>query len=69
MVFNVLAHNRDDHVKNFAFILDDDSGEEHFLQLGERFLMSKQEVEGIVDEVQGSVSRWAEFAVLAGMTP
>jgi serine/threonine-protein kinase HipA len=27
MVFNVLAHNRDDHVKNFAFILDDDSGE------------------------------------------
>ena len=23
MVFNVLAHNRDDHVKNFAFILDD----------------------------------------------
>ncbi len=27
MVFNVLAHNRDDHVKNFAFILDDRSGE------------------------------------------
>ena len=26
MVFNVLAHNRDDHVKNFAFILDDTSG-------------------------------------------
>jgi serine/threonine-protein kinase HipA len=23
MVFNVLAHNRDDHVKNFAFLLDD----------------------------------------------
>jgi serine/threonine-protein kinase HipA len=23
MVFNVLAHNRDDHVKNFAYILDD----------------------------------------------
>jgi len=23
MVFNVLTHNRDDHVKNFAFILDD----------------------------------------------
>ena len=27
MVFNVLAHNRDDHVKNFAFLLDDASGE------------------------------------------
>jgi serine/threonine-protein kinase HipA len=26
MVFNVLAHNRDDHVKNFAFILDDTTG-------------------------------------------
>jgi len=26
MVFNVLAHNRDDHVKNFAFILDDVTG-------------------------------------------
>lgn len=23
MVFNVVAHNRDDHVKNFAFLLDD----------------------------------------------
>jgi serine/threonine-protein kinase HipA len=22
MVFNVLAHNRDDHVKNFAFLMD-----------------------------------------------
>jgi serine/threonine-protein kinase HipA len=27
MVFNVLAHNRDDHVKNFAFIMDDGTGE------------------------------------------
>ncbi len=27
MVFNVLAHNRDDHVKNFAFILDDVAGD------------------------------------------
>jgi len=27
MVFNVLAHNRDDHVKNFAFILDDVMGD------------------------------------------
>jgi serine/threonine-protein kinase HipA len=26
MVFNVQAHNRDDHVKNFAFILNDVSG-------------------------------------------
>jgi serine/threonine-protein kinase HipA len=26
-VFNVLAHNRDDHVKNFAFILDDERGD------------------------------------------
>lgn len=27
MAFNVFAHNRDDHVKNFAFIMDDTSGE------------------------------------------
>lgn len=27
MVFNVLAHNRDDHVKNFAFILNDTTGD------------------------------------------
>ncbi len=27
MVFNVAAHNRDDHVKNFSFILNDASGD------------------------------------------
>lgn len=27
MVFNVLAHNRDDHVKNFSFIMNDQTGE------------------------------------------
>jgi serine/threonine-protein kinase HipA len=27
MAFNVFAHNRDDHVKNFAFILDDTTGD------------------------------------------
>ena len=27
MAFNVLAHNRDDHVKNFAFLFDDQAGE------------------------------------------
>jgi len=27
MVFNLLAHNRDDHVKNFSFILDDETGD------------------------------------------
>ncbi|MEK7384453.1 MAG: type II toxin-antitoxin system HipA family toxin [Elusimicrobiota bacterium] len=27
MVFNVSAHNRDDHVKNFAFLMDDASGD------------------------------------------
>jgi serine/threonine-protein kinase HipA len=27
MVFNVLAHNRDDHVKNFAFLLNDATAE------------------------------------------
>ena len=27
MVFNVLAHNRDDHVKNFAFLLNDTTGD------------------------------------------
>ena len=26
MVFNVLTHNRDDHVKNFAFRMNDDGG-------------------------------------------
>lgn len=27
MLFNIAAHNRDDHAKNFAFILDDTAGE------------------------------------------
>jgi serine/threonine-protein kinase HipA len=27
MLFNVVAHNRDDHAKNFAFLLDDRTGE------------------------------------------
>ena len=27
MVFNVAGHNRDDHAKNFAFVLDDQTGE------------------------------------------
>jgi len=27
MVFNVAAHNRDDHAKNFAYLLDDRTGE------------------------------------------
>ena len=27
MVFNILTHNRDDHVKNFAFLLNDRTGE------------------------------------------
>lgn len=27
MVFNIAAHNRDDHAKNFAFMLDDRTGE------------------------------------------
>lgn len=26
MAFNVMAHNRDDHVKNFAFVMDSDTG-------------------------------------------
>ncbi len=29
MVFNIIAHNRDDHVKNFAFLLDDDNLDWH----------------------------------------
>ena len=27
LAFNVLAHNRDDHVKNFAFLLNDTTGD------------------------------------------
>jgi len=27
MAFNVLAHNRDDHVKNFSYVMDDRSGD------------------------------------------
>ncbi|MCW5204407.1 HipA domain-containing protein [Desulfobulbus sp. N2] len=26
MLFNILAHNRDDYVKNFSFLLDDRTG-------------------------------------------
>jgi serine/threonine-protein kinase HipA len=35
MAFNVLAHNRDDHVKNFAFILDDTAGSTGSRQAGD----------------------------------
>jgi serine/threonine-protein kinase HipA len=35
MAFNVLAHNRDDHVKNFAFILDDATGSTGSRQAGD----------------------------------
>ncbi len=100
MVFNVLAENRDDHVKNFAFILSDASGEwtlspaydlvfspgpggehtmtlageghhpgrSHLLRLAERAGVSGREADGILGEVQASVSRWADWATQAGVS-
>ncbi|MFP4052965.1 MAG: type II toxin-antitoxin system HipA family toxin [Phycisphaerae bacterium] len=38
MAFNVLAHNRDDHVKNFAFLLNDATGSTGSPQGGDWFL-------------------------------
>ncbi|AGF79896.1 HipA-like protein [Desulfocapsa sulfexigens DSM 10523] len=99
MVFNVLAHNRDDHVKNFSFILDDQTGQwslapaydltfsrgpggEHtttvlgegmkptkqlLLQLAEQAGITKPRAEELFKETKEAVSRWPEFAALAGV--
>lgn len=101
MVFNVLAHNRDDHVKNFAYVLDDTTGEwalspaydllfssgprgehtmtlagegrrperSHVLRLAEQADISEREAATATDEVADAVSRWAEFAEEAGVSP
>ncbi len=99
MIFNVLAHNRDDHVKNFSFLLDDQTGEwslspaydltfskgpggEHsttilgegrqptkasLLQLAEQSGISARRAKDIYVKTEDAVSRWPEFAALAGV--
>jgi serine/threonine-protein kinase HipA len=99
MVFYVLAHNRDDHVKNFSFLLDDQTGEwslspayeltfsrgpggeqstsvqgegrkpteKHILQLAEQAGILVKRAGIIFSEVSEAVSRWREFATLAGV--
>jgi serine/threonine-protein kinase HipA len=101
MVFNVLAHNRDDHVKNFAYVLDDTTGEWalspaydllfssgprgehtmtlagegrrpgrlHVLRLGEQADIRTREAATVIEEVGDAVSRWAEFADQAHVSP
>ncbi|WP_457575568.1 type II toxin-antitoxin system HipA family toxin [Desulfomarina sp.] len=99
MIFNVMAHNRDDHVKNFSFLFDDHNGSwslapaydltfsrgpggEHtttilgeglqpeqklILQLAAQSGITPQRADIIFQEVEEAVSRWPEFAALAGV--
>jgi len=95
--FNLLAHNRDDHAKNFSFLMDENGiwrlspayditfsygpGGEHstmylgegkspgnreLLALGKRHGIKKASI--ILDEVEGAVNRWRDFAEEAGVS-
>ncbi len=100
MVFNVLAHNRDDHVKNFSFLFDDQTGKwsfspaydltfasgpggehtttvlgegfnpgsTHILQLAKQSGIAGKRASEIYQEVEEAISRWSDFAVLAGVS-
>jgi serine/threonine-protein kinase HipA len=97
--FNVFAHNRDDHAKNFAFMLDAPTGAwtctpaydlsfspgprgehsmtvngegrapgiRHLLALAEAREVTKDEALAILDAVRAAVSRWPDFAKMAGL--
>jgi serine/threonine-protein kinase HipA len=102
MVFNVLARNQDDHVKNIAFLMDkrgrwalspafdviyayspsgDWTASHQMTVNGKRDGFSRADFEAVArgasmkrgraaaihDEVHAAVSRWAEFAALAGV--
>jgi serine/threonine-protein kinase HipA len=96
-VFNVLAYNRDDHAKNFAFIMNEKGewsaapaydltfssgpgGEQsttimgegrhpdrtHLLALGKK--MNIKKAQDIIDQVSQAISRWDEYARMAGVS-
>ncbi|HIJ64051.1 MAG TPA: type II toxin-antitoxin system HipA family toxin [Rhodospirillaceae bacterium] len=98
MVFNVFAHNRDDHTKNHAFLMEDDgtwsaspaydltyspgAGGEHALTIGGEGAMpvekhieaagrtcgvSEEMIDACIYRTRTTVSRWREFADLAGV--
>lgn len=102
MVFNVLARNHDDHVKNISFLMDR-SGEwtlspaydvtfafdpnnfwlrrhqmsvngkledfrlEDLLECGRHMNLTNRKMMEIVEEVEGALERWSEFAEAAGV--
>ena len=103
MVFNIVARNQDDHVKNIAFLMNkqgewslapafdvtysyNPSGSwtathqmtlnakqdaftlEDFEACAKAALMKRGRDETIIEEVQGVVKRWPEFAAEAGLT-
>ena len=99
MAFNVLAHNRDDHAKNFAFAMEADGtwrltpaydltfsdgprgehatmvagegaapGEAQIAQLAKLHGIGPKAIRTILDEVRAATSRWASFAIEAGVS-
>ena len=97
MVFNIAAHVRDDHAKNFAFMLDQTGawsltpaydltfspgpggehtmtvlgegrapGREHCSKLAASVGIKPRAADSIIDDVNGAIARWAEFAAEAG---
>ena len=92
-VFNILAHNRDDHSKNFSFLMDEKGqwtlspaydltfssgpgGEQsttvmgegrspnldHLIKLGKEANIAKNNIQKIIDQVQGSLGKWKKHA-------
>ena len=95
--FNVLAHNRDDHSKNFAFLMNEKGqwnvapaydltfssgpggeqsttimgegkkpGRTHLQELGKKLGIKK--ANEIIDQVSQAISKWEEFADIAGVS-
>ncbi|UTA68489.1 type II toxin-antitoxin system HipA family toxin [Emticicia sp. 21SJ11W-3] len=99
-VFNVLSHNRDDHAKNFSFLMDKtgqwqlspaydltfSSGprgeqstmvmgegknpkEQHLIKLGLEAKLSKQLIDGIIDQTKYALGQWRQLAKKYGVSP
>ena len=99
-VFNVLSHNRDDHAKNFSFLMDKtgqwrlspaydltfSSGprgeqstmvmgegknpkEQHLIKLGLEAKLSKQLIDGIIEQTKYALGQWRQLAKEYGVSP
>ena len=99
-VFNVLSHNRDDHAKNFSFLMDKNgqwqlspaydltfsSGpkgeqstmvmgegknpkEQHLIKLGLEAQLSKQLIDGIIEQTKYALGQWGQLAKEYGISP